>query len=317
MLEQCTKIAGIPARSLESLIEDILTERTNFLDDTQSQDSVFVHQASYSAVKKAVDHETLIRLVLPAFPAKSSNRRKTLGPLPDMGELLGLEYLNNLCSRIASIYTPGAKLVICSDGRVFNDLVWVDDDSVNRYRKSLEKMISERSLNYLSIFSLEDQFAHCDYARMRAEFIETYCDVLAVLKQRIFEDADSRAMFNGIHRFIFEDAICHEENRMSRNQIRNKAKGITYQVIQRSDGWSRLIAECFPGSVRLSIHPHFASSPKLGVKLVNAGDRWATPWHNCVLRDHTGFRLIKHQEALELGARLHYFENQYAYFDKS
>src|SRR5438105_1612857 len=32
-----------------------------------------------------------IRLVLPAFPAKSSNPEKTLGALPDFGEVLALQ----------------------------------------------------------------------------------------------------------------------------------------------------------------------------------------------------------------------------------
>src|SRR5688572_19877658 len=45
-----------------------------------------------------------VRLVLPAFPAKSSNPEKTLGILPDLGEVLALRRLNALCERVAEVY---------------------------------------------------------------------------------------------------------------------------------------------------------------------------------------------------------------------
>ncbi len=66
-----------------------------------------------------------LELILPAFPAKSSNRAKTLGDLPDLGEQLGLARLQELCDEIRAVYAPGASVTICSDGRVFSDLVGV------------------------------------------------------------------------------------------------------------------------------------------------------------------------------------------------
>src|SRR5688572_15697119 len=85
----------------------------------------------------ALHHETVARrvrqglplqMVLPAFPAKSPNLRKVLGPLPDKAEELALAYLQGVCDRVRAIYAPGARLTICSDGRVFSDLVGVSDE---------------------------------------------------------------------------------------------------------------------------------------------------------------------------------------------
>lgn len=70
-----------------------------------------------------IEHGKPIRMVLPAFPAKSPSRDKTLSHLPDHGEELALRNLNELCKRIGQIYEPGARIVICSDGRVFADVV--------------------------------------------------------------------------------------------------------------------------------------------------------------------------------------------------
>lgn len=62
-----------------------------------------------------------VRMVLPAFPFKSPNRKdKVLGNMPDLGEELALMHLNGLCESIAEIYEPGATVFIASDGLVYN-----------------------------------------------------------------------------------------------------------------------------------------------------------------------------------------------------
>lgn len=62
-----------------------------------------------------------VEMCLPAFPFKSANKAyKVFGILPDKAEELALERLNTMCSRIAEIYAPGAKLTIVSDGLVYN-----------------------------------------------------------------------------------------------------------------------------------------------------------------------------------------------------
>src|SRR5262249_36368905 len=69
-------------------------------------------------VRSALAARAPVRMVLPAFPAKSANRTKTLGPLPDLGEELALRFLQERCDAVRGRYPPGAKLTICSDGRV-------------------------------------------------------------------------------------------------------------------------------------------------------------------------------------------------------
>lgn len=64
-----------------------------------------------------------IDMALPAFPFKSANKvYKALDFLPDKAEELALDRLHNMCSRIEEIYEPGAKVVIISDGLVYNGL---------------------------------------------------------------------------------------------------------------------------------------------------------------------------------------------------
>lgn len=76
---------------------------------------------SLSTVYRAVKAEQPVRMVLPAFPFKSPNTKfKVLGTLPDKAEDVALAHLNGMCVAIQEIYAPGAKLVIVSDGMVYN-----------------------------------------------------------------------------------------------------------------------------------------------------------------------------------------------------
>ena len=62
-----------------------------------------------------------IRMCMPAFPFKSANKvYKVLGILPDRAEEAALEYMNTMCAEIGAHYGPGAKLLIISDGLVYN-----------------------------------------------------------------------------------------------------------------------------------------------------------------------------------------------------
>src|SRR5207237_1208071 len=78
-------------------------------------------------VMSAIERREPVVFVLPAFPGKSPNPAKVLGPRADMAERQSLAFLNALCLRIQKIYAPGARIVLCSDGRVFNDVVGIDE----------------------------------------------------------------------------------------------------------------------------------------------------------------------------------------------
>lgn len=72
-------------------------------------------------VYKAVKAQQPVRMVLPAFPFKSPNTQsKVLGTLPDKGEDVALARLNGMCAAIQEIYDPGARLIVVSDGVVYN-----------------------------------------------------------------------------------------------------------------------------------------------------------------------------------------------------
>ena len=93
-------------QSKHALAEQVLSlvlAKINVLSEDSQQKLNPVH---FDRILNYIQLNQTIEMVLPAFPAKSSNPEKTMGNLPDMGEVLALKFLQTLCEKIKSIYAP-------------------------------------------------------------------------------------------------------------------------------------------------------------------------------------------------------------------
>lgn len=281
---------------------------------TNSDRTVEADEIRKSKIDNFIRRHESIHFVIPAFPAKSPNRSKVLGATPDLGENIALGFLQSLCDYVGHFYAPGARITICSDGHVFGDVVGVSDLLVTEYRDDIEKLIATAGWMSLDMFGLDDAFGNRDYPRLREVLESDYSDSLDDLKESIRTDAATRALFDGIHRFMFEDAMGASGGDVSKTKIRNQSKASAYQTIRRSNAWSRVVSEHFPDAVRLSIHPQPPHSEKFGLHLVGTSDSWLTPWHGVVLDDGVRRRLVKRWEAEELGATMVWRHNRPSHF---
>jgi pyoverdine/dityrosine biosynthesis protein Dit1 len=283
-------------------------------------------------VASAVAQGIPVTFVLPAFPGKSPNPAKVLGPLPDMAERCALHFLARLCDQIKRIYSPGAKIILCSDGRVFNDIVGILDEDVTAYQREIEKMILELNLASISTFNLDEIFEGQGYEQMRSQLMDQYGEPIEALKasvsrggkidQASIDDRELHRLYCGITRFLLEDAAIPGQSK-SRTVLQKECRVRSYEVIQRSKAWGELIEKHFSNAVRLSIHPQTCGAKKLGIRLLEP-DNWMTPWHGVAVKEGERFHLLKRSNAEALGAKLiwqdgrpsHYvlnFENQHSY----
>ncbi len=262
-------------------------------------------------ILETVELNEPVSFVLPAFPGKSPNPEKVLGALPDFAERLSLLFLASLCRKVKRYYSPGIKILLCSDGRVFSDVVGMKETDVTAYQIELDRLIEELHITDLSTFNLDDHFGSLDFATMREELMATYGTSLEELRAKVqagattlgsLEDQESNRMYRGITRFMFEDSL-YPGQKKSRTALQAEAKTKAYEVIRRSNAWSELIAERFPRSVRLSIHPQGCGAKKLGIRLI-ADESWMTPWHGVAVETPAGFILLKRSAARTLGAEL-------------
>lgn len=250
-----------------------------------------------------------INLILPGFPAKSPNRRKTLGPLPDLADKHGLHNLHLLCEEIQQVYSPGAKVTICSDGRVFADLVRIPDIDVTNYGTSLRQFAEREYASTFEFFNLDHVYPEvADFDILREELLIGFGESIYKLRQRCKDEKSAKAMYLGITRFIVEDYSGIEPFiNESRTAIQKISRLISYRIIQRSNAWTRLLEKYFSDAIRLSVHPQYRVSEKIGIKLVETDDCWLTPWHSVAVRHQGKITLHKREVAERIG--LLAFEN--------
>lgn len=268
-----------------------------------------LHRAKVSAY---VERDQPVHFVILGFPAKSPNPRKVLGSLPDMAEKLALECMQSFCDQVSHFHRPGARITICSDGHVFSDLVGVSDPDVSQYRTELEAVIAETGTESLELFGLDDVLEGRSFEQARQALERAYAMADDEVRARVV-DGHWHTLFNGIHRFLFEDQVALRPG-TARNRVRKECKDLAYRVIRRSDAWSRLVAERFPEALRLSIHPQPCHSEKIGFHLVRTRDNWLTPWHGVVLDDGDNLTLVKRSDAERLNASLVWRKHRPSHF---
>ena len=267
----------------------------------------------FQKIEFFIEQEKPIHFILPAFPAKSSNKQNVLGSLPDMGEWISLQFLQSLCDQIRDFYAPGAQITICSDGRVFSDLVCVKDEDVTAYGREIKNILDDIGANSINVFNLEDLFGGLSFDEMRQQLVLNYADPIDTIRFQVKNNQNERNLFNGIHRFLYEDYLVLQPFK-TRNQLRNQCKKLAYNVIQRSHAWSALVAKQFPHALRFSIHPQSVHSEKIGIHMIKTQDAWGTPWHNVAVYDGQQFLLMKRSQAESVGASLVLHNNRPSHF---
>ncbi|KAJ5788030.1 hypothetical protein N7457_003020 [Penicillium paradoxum] len=252
----------------------------------------------------------VIPMVLPAFPMKSNNRMdKVLGPLPDLGDELGLARLANLCRDIKAVYRPGAIVVIVTDGICYNDLTGISDEEVWDYGNRLRKIAVEkgyaciqfhRIMNMLGLYT-GAQISKAEYVRLcdlsRTE-LHRRCgrpgfDVDRFLKS----DEDYLRTYNGYDKFMKVDLKFSPVTKdcTGPKQYKKRIKTIAKKMIVRGVEYAELVRQIYPDSLRLSIHPS-SGQTKLSCPLIPQANSFSmSPWHCSVAVRANGAFITAHK----------------------
>ncbi|MGI5373594.1 L-tyrosine/L-tryptophan isonitrile synthase family protein [Streptomyces sp. CA-251387] len=293
-------------------ILNLLLPHHRTTDQSRASAEAFPHQLR--RISDFVREGAPIAFTLPGFPCKSPNPAKTLGHLPDMGERLSLAFLDTLCTQIERIHPPGARVVICSDGHVFGDLIRVPDDHIDAYADELRALIAESGSDRLSVFDLRDVLGDLPHGAKRAQVHDRYAPTLDALRAEVRADARALALYRGITRFLVEDTA---DFRGTRSALQRECRRRAYGVIQRSRAWGALIADHHPRAVRLSIHPQPVGAPKFGIRLLDAPDVWTTPWHSAALREPDGTWTLMPRARAQRFGRLVHRDGRPSHFERS
>ncbi|QBC45404.1 isocyanide synthase family protein [Iodobacter fluviatilis] len=282
------------ANTTKAILNILLRHRRELYPNARHQ-----YLPQQEQIRRLVQTGETIQLTLPAFPCKSPNSDKVLGDLPDMAERMSLRFLKQLCDEIEKVYVAGARVLICSDGHVFGDLIQVNDSTINGYTAGLIDMINTEQISCIDIFQLGHVYHQVDFDTQRALLVEEWARPLPVLREEVTSNEYQNKLYRGITRFLLEDACLSVG--MSKSALQRLSKTRALAVMQRSEAWGNLIAHHHPCTVRLSIHPQPPGSAKLGIMLLNATDTWVTPWHAVLVDSGNSTLLMKHREAKQIG----------------
>ncbi|EYU14028.1 L-tyrosine isonitrile synthase [Photorhabdus aegyptia] len=271
------------------------------------QEREIIKDIQLPRIEYFIKNKKPIEFILPAFPTKSPNRNKVLGTAPDMAERLSLIFLNSLCQRIQLYYPPGARIIICSDGHVFGDLIHVNDTVISQYHEDIKQLLHEVGAINLSTFNLNDDKELCehsdDFNLQRHLLVKHYARPEESIKDELLQNSDGLQLYRAVTRFLYEDSLLPGYTG-SNNALQKDAKQRAVGVIQRSWAWGSLLDTHFPNAIRLSIHPQPASSIKLGIHMMPTRDDWLTPWHGVAANVNGQFILMKHKEVQMMGGKL-------------
>lgn len=265
-----------------------IRKKVNNLETNLKLESLLKHK-----INGFIEANKPIQIILPAFPCKSPNNRdKVLGKLPDKGESLAIQNINEVCMKIKSLFSPGTDFTIVSDGIVFNDLLGVSDKDTKEYNDKITRMTKN---TLLKTKGLDEFFEESSFAKSREKLMDEFFSTKDLIK-----NTDLQCAFT---LFMKDDLFFDSE--LSKTQIQKKSKEIAKKMIKRNNAYSNLVSKKFPEAIRFSIHQHEENFNKIGINLVNSSSSWNTPWHNvAVKRSDSSWELMPKKQAEENGFQL-------------
>ncbi|KAH6645020.1 putative pyoverdine/dityrosine biosynthesis protein [Truncatella angustata] len=234
-----------------------------------------------------------IEMCLPAFPFKSpNNSTKVLGRLPDKAEEFALAHLNGLCCAIEDEYNPGAKLMIISDGLVYNDLLGVPDSDVWAYGEALRALSLSKGFKHIEFSRLKDlvnigvpnemdQIVYAANAtNFRVALLSQFSNPDFDASLKIREDEDTCMTYRGYIRFLSTDLqdVYPVGKDRTKSQFKRGVEYVAKQMLFRGDAFARAAKNTFSDRIRLSIHPSNGEN-KISISPLPTDTSFTTPWH--------------------------------------
>ena len=242
----------------------------------------FIH----SKLHDFLENNEKIQFILPGFPCKSPNKvGKTFGISPDMGEVLALERLDNLCEDINAIHGAGCELTILCDGTTFSDIVGVPEKEKNDYKSSLRNHTVTNNIKWadLSVFfdrTMSDDMARKQLIKQAGLKSQTLEKFIAKVKR----DENLTAIHDKWCSYLYNDVRLEQVSTSNRDEFLQSIGQKAYEMMYRGQALASNIDRTYPKHIRLSVHQYNNSGPKFSVGLSAGTQRSEVPWHNVPLR---------------------------------
>ncbi|KAL4145591.1 hypothetical protein PRNP1_013258 [Phytophthora ramorum] len=270
----------------EHFLDKFATIQSRFPAPTDRFDAEGKHNM-HKIVMRLIEQRAPITLVLPSFPFKSPNSiDKVLGKLPDRAEELSMERLERFCCEVEEAYPPGCKMVIFSDGRVFNDLLGVSLSDLRAFEDELVEMVKRAGHTHIYFDSMDNYVKNVEDPI--PEILERFNVLHMDFNARIKTEPAIRNTYCSFCKFLERD-LASQWVGMSRTAMKRSCGKIAKQMMHRNVGFSALVDDSYPDALRISIHQYNNAGPKFGIHLIpQKSGKPRTPWHSVICEDIDG-----------------------------
>lgn len=300
----CTGVSVDMAESIAALIQTYLVQKDN--DAFESEGKKYL----INALQNYTDKQQKVALLLPGFPCKSPNCiDKSFSAMPDYGEVLAIQRLDNLCNEINRIYPPGSQLTIVSDGTTFSDVVQVDRDAKEGYKHALRSLTATNNISWADLSSLlpelKENRSDDDTRKALVRGIAKGARPYQRFIEKVKSDPQQVAMHDKMCSYLYHDINLERFSDDSRDQYLKTISDKAYQMMYRGKALNHGLEKAFPHHIRLSVHQYNNAGPKFTISLSGETSTALSPWHSVPLRLTDGrIILLPHAIAKELNIAL-------------
>ncbi|KAL3665183.1 hypothetical protein V7S43_009812 [Phytophthora oleae] len=197
-----------------------------------------------------------------------------------------MERLERFCCDVEEVYAPGCKMIIFSDGRVFNDLLGVSLSDLRAFEDEMQAMVEEAGHTHIYFDSLDNYVKNV--VNPIPEILERFNVLHMDFGARIKTEPEIRNTYCSFCKFLERD-LAPQWVGMSRTAMKRCCGKIAKQMMHRNVGFSALVDDSYPDALRISIHQYNNAGPKFGIHLTpHTSGRPRTPWHSVICEDIDG-----------------------------
>eukprot|EP01095_Lingulamoeba_sp_RSL-Kostka_P015351 TRINITY_DN7030_c0_g1_i1.p1 TRINITY_DN7030_c0_g1~~TRINITY_DN7030_c0_g1_i1.p1 ORF type:complete len:313 (-),score=91.38 TRINITY_DN7030_c0_g1_i1:52-990(-) len=240
-------------------------------------------------ISEYTNNNEQIKFFFAGFPFKSPSPEKTIGKAMDKSEEISIDFLSQWIEKFNEIYERGANLTILSDGRVYNDLLGVDNEDVDNYNKDVRQYANSinSKINWFSMNDIFNKNNELTFDQVRESFMGKYGVTVEELKELIKTDPNKQKVY---------DVYRNSSSRDAQNKTEEELNQIALTMMLRHDALNNMTKEYFESYIRLSIHKT-TNNKKYGIQLVKDVCN-LTPWHSSpVLLKNNRWTIMKRIDA--------------------
>lgn len=233
------------------------------------------------------------------FPFKSRNTRdKVIGTLPDLAEQLTLDHFVEFNKKVKQVYAPGVKMILVSDGLIFNDVWSIPDSDTEAYHEVVKDMSKTDCIEW---YNARDFYPkRLAITEVRDKIMKQFGPTPEQLTADILTNPDVNFLYRGMIRFGTEELA--NMTWPSPTQLQKAAKAFARETMLRNQAYTDLMSAEFPNAIRISMHPSINDGSKYSIQLLPGTKEKVcfSAWHCAILIDKQGDIQTVHRKDAEL-----------------